>query len=207
MAFWRRRKKPSTPSSGNVDSTSPGPKSVRVELSVEDLKELYKQLVDLVLHNGDPATMKRQIDDLSLAPDEEASYLIAEAVNVYPHSFGWNAGVPGVSFIAMHDWKAGIEDLNGTIDSALGGREIPGLPTVVDHEDGAAISWDGVLDSYAAALLGSGVVMRMLDRDSNDYQLVYHDVATTADVEAILASLGARSFTFDVGSGQWVAVE
>lgn len=159
-----------------------------------ELKEKFKKLVDVLSHNGDKTKMKVQIDEFvfteSLEPLDCLHYLSNE-LNQY--RYGEQADIPGVCYSASMDWKAGVEDLNWFINSAFGGQKIPNLPTDNDYPEFATISHDGLWEDYNHALHASNLTLRILEEDSDNYQLVFHVLTNSDEVESLLLSLDINS--------------
>ncbi len=170
-----------------------------VELNEVDLKSSFKKLVDLLLHNGEPEVLKSKIDQLQLDDISKDYYVdhfhnLGSVLNEY--NYKPNHHIPGVIYVAAIDWKEAIEDLNWKINSALGGREIPNLPSQSNYPDNASVSFDGVFKDFTMALQNQGIVMRFLDNQSDTYLVIFHNEDKAQQVLEVLKQMSIKSYVY-----------
>jgi len=172
----------------------------QVTLSDEELKSHFKKLVDLLLHNGDPETLKAKIDALQLDEIsneyyEDHFHNLGMALNEY--NYKPNDHIPGVTFVAPIDWKEAIEDFVWKMNSALGGKEILDLPRVEDYPANASVGLEGVFKDYSVALLKANIVKRHIENGSDTHLVIFHDKEKSDEVVAVLKAMAIESYVFE----------
>lgn len=97
-----------------------------------------------------------------------------------------------ISFILRLDWKAGIEDLEWVLKSALKDNYNISidLPNPDDYEENVSISFDNVFEDFDKPLKENGLQMGFIDTQSDEYVIVLHKITDKEKIEKTIKEIG-----------------
>ena len=95
-------------------------------------------------------------------------------------------------FIMGLDWKAGVEELEHVLQSAIKNNYnlTIELPNQEDYEEDASISYDDVFEDFDTSLRKNGLQLGFIGADSDEYIIILHKVQDAEKVEAAINTMG-----------------